>query len=375
MKKITLKIPLTGYFAIEEFDYINEDLTDEFTKFYQSYFRDKIINVEDRFLDKIGKTLSDIAEDELTSTSDAIFSNFTPVSQNLIKNRKNKYAYELWQRLIIWAEKWRNDYKLELHLGTPYYFIAVASISQFDVDAGSIFMHLALTEDRNHHKKWHDLPANLFLSLNPDEKQYISDHTKYMLGFLRDRLDGKGNENGKYKQHYQTERSGSLEYSDLRMKFLDQRLDEYLEIKYFFVYSLLRLWRLRRIQKSNKGENVIAPLIYAQVIGGLLITIEDLLKKKYPRLDRFGNLFEKYSSDNKLGTPNLNQIQIDRDNDFEKWIQDCIGQKSTLGDFTLSYGLRNYAFHTIASQQIMWRKQTEILQSVLNCIFSVLEVL
>ncbi len=375
MKKISLSIPKTKFTEIKNFNFINEPLTKEFSLFYSYFYGSNLIIVKDSLLSEIDKVFKGVNNERLITISDSFFSNFTVVSETLIKDRKNKYAFELWQRLIVWAEKWRKENDLEIHLGTPYYFIAVASLSQFDIDAGSIFMHLALKEDRKHHKKWFNLPANLFLSLNPRKDQYISHHTNYMLGFIRDRLDGKGNSKGRYKQHYYKKRSGSLKYSDFRRKFLGKRSEDYLEIKYFFVHSLLRLWRLRRIHKSNKGENTIAPLIYSQVISGLLLTLEVLLKKKYSNLPMLGNLFKKFFKDEGLGKPDLKQIETDRDRDFEKWIEDCIKQESMLGDFSLSYGLRNYTSHTIESQQVIWKKQTNIFQSVMNCIFRVLEVL
>ena len=72
-------------------------------------------------------------------------------------------------------------------------------------------------------------------------------------------------------------------------------------------------------------------------------------------------------------TPNIPDINKQCDEDFENWVDTCLNQNTLFGDFSLSYGLRNFAFHTIKSQQKLWQDYTKILQSVLNCFFKSIE--
>jgi len=371
-KKYKLQVPLI---LIKNFNDLGNEITEEFKVLYHGFFTKGKVQLTRSFIDKSKELFSNFDNQDKTVLSDRYFENFTPITEALINKGQYRGAFELWNQIIHFVKEWEDSNNKNLHKGTPYYFSAAAAMLGMDFDAALISMHLALIEDKLNHENYKETPAYYFLTLN-DQKpnQYFKPFVDKMVSFLRDRIDGQGSEQGGYKEPYQRTRNGNLTYEQLRQKFLDN--DNLVdEVRYFFVYSTIRFWYLRVLQESKIGDDIVAPIIFVQALGGILITIESLLKSKYPTLKYFGNLFEKLAKDENWEIPNLKQIENERDKDFDRWVDSCLNQKTLFGDFSLSYGLRNFAFHKIKSQQKLWQDYTEVLQSVWNCFFKAVEIL
>jgi hypothetical protein len=368
IKKCNLQVPST---YIRNFYDLSDAITEEFKILYHDFYRGEIQLTSD-FVDKSKLLFSNFDDKNKVALSNGYFENFTPITGKLIMMGQYKKAFNFWNEIILFVTEWEKSNNKKLHKGTPYYFSSVAAILGMDFDAALISMHLALTEDKLNYENYKETPAYYFLTLNDKKReQYFKPFVDGMVGFLRDRLDGQGHAQGKYKDNYLKSRKGSLTYEELRRNFLDND-DISEEIKYFFVYSTIRIWRLRILQKSKIGDNIVAPIVFVQALGGLLITIESLLKLKY-KLKYFGNLFEKLAKVEGWQTPNISDINKQCDEDFENWVDTCLNQNTLFGDLSLSYGLRNFAFHTIKSQQKLWQDYTKVLQSVLNCFFKSIE--
>lgn len=353
---------------------INREISIEFENLYQEFFAQGILQLNTNFIRISEDLFSSLAKNDKINVSDIYFSNFTVIANKLLLDGRIRMAINFWSSVIDFVREWERKTGGNIHKGTPYYFLGVADIWSMDFDAAFCAMYLALEEDKRNVASYKDKPAYCFLTLN-DQKpdQYLKRFVDVMSGFIKDRLDGKGNEDGKYKDDYQNCRMGSLTYEELRQKFFDNpSIDE--AFKYLFSYSLIKTWRLRVLKKNNFGDAVLAPLLFIQVLGPFLITIECLLKLKYGSKN-LCNLFIELSENENWITPDYKKINIDRDQNFDDWLDQYLQQNTLAGDFSLAYGLRNFSFHTIESQQKLWQEYTKVLQSIWNCFFKTVEVL
>lgn len=373
VKRIQVQIPLTA--RTVEFNDLGGGITDEFVNLYRKFYTFGALTFDENFISQSVKLFTDFNKDNMVALSDKYFENFTVITQQVVEKGMYRKAFELWNEIIQFAKGWEELNKKSLHKGVPYYFASVSAILSMDFDAALISMRLALAEDKLNSQNYKRTPAYYFLTLNDEEPdQYFKYFVNEMINFLRDRLDGQGGQQGRYKEHYQKSRRGILTYEDLRKKFLDNdNISD--EIKYFFVYSTIKFWRLRRLHKSRLKDDIIAPVIFSQVLGSILITIELLLKQKYPGLTSLGNLIEKMASDKNWGLSCIGNTLVERDRDFNVWMDKYLDENTLLGDFIFVYGLRNFTFHTIESQQKLWKDFTKVLQSVWNCLFKTIEIL
>lgn len=351
------------------------EITEEFEALYTNAFASDKFQLTQDFCDRSKELFLKFDKQDIISLSDRYFENFTPITETLMSQGRYKIAFDFWNQILYFVKEWECQNSKKLHKGTPYYFSSIAALLSKDLDAALIFMHLALEDDKINKPDYRETPAYYFLTLNNQKpNQYAKEFVDGMIGFLRDRLDGQGAEGGRYKDHYQATRGGSLTYENLRQKFLDNKIIPD-EIRYFFTYSVIRLWRLRILQKLNIGDDIVAPIIFTQALGGILITIESLLKLNGSTSLLFGNLFKRLARNEGWQAPSLEEINSDRDDDFDNWINNCLGEKTLFGDFSLSHGLRNFAFHTIKSRQKLWQDYTNILQSIWNCFFKAVEII
>jgi len=385
-KQYTLEIqPI----LVPKFNDLGANLTEEFKILYHTYFTQGRIQLTQDFIKASEAVFSQFSKAQLIALGDAYFNNFTVITENLLAKGQYGIAFGLWTGVLQFVREWEERNKKKLHKGTPYYFSAVSSILQNDFDAGLMAMQNALKEDkRNIPKEWYKAPGYHFMSLNDQEvRQYFRTFVVGMVGFTRDRLDGRGNEQGRYKAHYKATRAGKLTYDQFRNKFLDDKtLDE--DIRFYFVYAIIRIWHLRRLQKNKVGDTLMAPLIFSNAILDLLLVIDNLFKKwGNPGGKRryFSDHFTKVAKQegwNSLGELDVNNR---RDVDFDKWCTDLVSNKYKTkkgkainlleSDFVLAYGLRNFSAHSVKSYEIIWQNYTKILQSVLNCLFKVIELL
>lgn len=378
---------------------LGDEITNQFRLIYRPFFTRGAIQIPKSFVEVSKKLFSNFDGKRRVVLGDAYFNNFTVITENLLKNKQYGLAFELWTEILSFVRKWEEDNKPKvLHKGTPYYFSAVSSILQNDFDAALMSMHNALKEDKANNPKWDTAPGYYFLTLN-DQKpnQYFKPFVDAMIGFIRDRLDGQGTEQGRYKDHYQATRHGTLTYDQFRKKFLDDKsINE--ELKYFFVYSIIRIWHLRRLHKGKVGDKLMAPLIFSSALFTLLLVLDNLLKswnnprgKRWRFSDHLIEVAKQEGWGNSQQNPQqyLNDLQVNsrRRADFDVWCKELTGHKgqtyTTEGgraldkleaDFVLAYGLRNFSAHSIKSQNVLWEIHTEILQSMFNCLFKTVEL-
>lgn len=257
----------------------------------------------------------------------------------------------------------------------------MSAILQHDFDSGLMSMHNGLLEDKTNNPKWELTPGYYFMSLNEQATaQAFKPFVDGMIVFLRRRLDSG-------RKSYTKTNKGVLTYGELRTTFLDNAsLPE--DIRFYFVYSLIRVWHLRRLHKSKMGDSLMAPLIYSNAIFDLLLVLDELLKRwDNPQGSRqyFSDHYNKLAKKEgwyDLGRHNVNKR---RDDDFIKWCTELLdgsyrtqaGESTGLleRDFIFAYGLRNLSAHSIKSYELLWSNYTKVLQAVFNCIFKTVELI
>jgi hypothetical protein len=367
-KKIKINIP--DFYEVEINDF-GAEMNNQFKIFIETFLRTGRAEITFPLIQESEKVFNSFNKLQICELSDRYFENFTIVTGNLLTSARGQYrnALILWERVIDSVKDYENKTGKQLHKGTPYYFSSIAAILSNDFDEAFILMHLALEEDKRNHSNYKDGPAYLFLSLdNKRPDQYFKPFVDGMAEFIEKRLNIGSN-------NYQKLRGGVLDYDNLRIKFLDNDVISD-EMKFYFVYSIIRLWRLRKLHKSKISDDIMAPTIFTQSLGGLLIIIEWFIKNKYPNhRNTFGPSFEAlvnsegWSSDFRSGSVNR-ALEAG----FNVWVDDCLAENSLFGDFKLSYGLRNFAFHKIESQKKLWERYTDVLQAILNCLFKSIEI-
>jgi len=386
--------------VIHGFNDLDSDLTVQFKNFFRNFFTQGVIDISDDFIKASEKVFSMFNKKQRVALGDAYFNNFTIVTENLLASKRYDVAFRLWTQILAFVRNWEDkNAPLRLHKGTPYYFSAVSSIRQNDFDAALMSMHNALVEDKANNPKWDEAPGYFFLTLNDQRNnQYFKPFVDAMIGFIRDRLDGQGAEKGRYKKYYHKERNGVLTYQQLRFQFLDDKnISE--EIKYFFVYSIIRIWHLRRLHKSKVGDELMAPLIFTNALFAFLLVLDNLFKGwnnlRGSRWKFAVHLHEFAKHEGWIPTSDsISDYMRDLDvknrseTNFEDWCKDLVGYRGRKyttvsgrnlsgneADFVLAYGLRNFSAHSVKSQTVLWSLYTKVLQSLMNCLFRVIEVL
>lgn len=368
--------------TFQGFNDFGSDITKEFCQFYEDYLINGKIQFSSKLISESKNVFSSWNPNETPVNSDDYFNNFSFVSNNLLNTAQYYRSFHLWMAILDFVRSWENLNAKELHKGTPYYFCAVSSMLQHDFDAGMMAMSNALEQDKRNNPNWFNAPAFSFLSLNDQVvSQYFKPFVDKTISFIRKRLDGQAGHD------YQSSRSGNLSYQQLRTKLLDNRsLDE--DIRFYFVYGVIRIWHLRRLHKSQLGDEIIAPMVFSNALFDILLVIDELLKKwDNPTLSRryFSDHYDKLARQEGWNLLTNLDVNRKRDADFGVWLNELLlgTYQNTSGiqvqrleaDFILSYGLRNFSAHTLKSQEIMWENYTLVVQSIFSCLFKILELL
>lgn len=356
--------------VFENVNYLGDDLWAAFKNFYLfclsnrhlvEYYNQPLpqdlVRASHQYFHAIKAGSEDIDQGAM---ADKYFENFTPIWNSSGQRNKN-----LWYVVLKMVREWEEQNNFELHKGTPFYFWATTDILHGDYDEGFILMHKALDEDRRKSGGAAlNTPGYGFVAMNENQAAYLQRLTANMADFVKRRLE-------KYN-----ERGGKLNYEDFRKKFLDTPDRKFEELKFFFTYATLRWIRLRQIHKErNIADDKMAPLIFTGVISDLLLVWENLLRiwsgDTKGMLKDWIRPFTK-----KLGVRDidLRTVNKDRDNDFSAWLSGNLN-KTVREDIIIGYGLRNFSAHTLESQKVLWEEFTDVLQSVMNCLFVVIEKL
>lgn len=315
--------------------------------------------------------------------SDAYFNNFTPLTESLRARKQQHFAADVWRQVISLVRKWEDSNAPKtLHKGTPYYFWGAMALESLDVDTALMAMHNALREDKANQKDWRGKPAHYFFSINDSQDlQYFKPFVDGMAGFVKRRLD-----------EYHGSRGGKLDYPSLRSRFLDAASPDIEDLRHFFVYGVIRLWRLRILEKAGVGDSRMAPMIFLNALMALLLVLDTLADRLTGADMMSGHTYELASRMGWAKPPTQKEAYIEdlevnqrRDKDFRVWLAELLDGKYRTksgrvldpleADFALSWGIRNFAAHTVTSQEILWENFIRVLQAIFNSLFITVELL
>lgn len=379
-KKNTIWTYSSRPFGQVDMNIIHPKLDSAFISLYSDYFgmtRDDSLKKLYAYMGAPSHLAFDLAKDNGTvsevSFGDEYFENYTPIWNDLLKKNKKQLGLSYWVAVLEIVREWEKSRKCLLHKGTLYYFASVTAAELRDFDSTMILMHLALQEDKANNVNWKNTPANSFLTLNVNKDQFYKTFVEAMVDFIRDRLDGQGASNGRYKGSYRSKKRGSLTYDEMRSKFLENYDEGIEQIKYYFIYATLKFWHTRENQKVYIKDSIMSPLIYADILNSLLLVLECLLAEKLStkegKSDLHGNIQKL-----KIGAE-VSNVNSNRNSSFTTWFENTLKKDSIAADFELCYGLRNFTFHNIKRQEYLASNYTQINQALFNCIFYTLEKL
>ncbi len=305
---------------------------------------------------------------------DAYFGNFTLVWNQLLTGRNFDEAETLWEMALAPAldvEKQHPGH--EIHKGTPYYFWGMTAILRGDIDKGYALMHQAVEEDvATTHTLIPDTPAYALATLNwvkQDQafRQWVVSQALFL---------------NKKQNTYSSVYSRPFTLEDFRKRFLSSPPTT--ENVFLFVYIVARLMRLGNAPAYTVRSR-FAGQLFMSLFSDMLVTIEAALKSKNPAgrsfIDHAAYLSEK------AGSP----ISIDRlkeanglfNADFDATLTALLNgtfafpDQTTLSklgsEIVIAYGLRNKAAHDIFATPAMWKRFSEIMQSLFNVLFAMVD--
>ena len=305
---------------------------------------------------------------------DAYFGNFTLVWNQLLASGKFDEAETLWEMALspaLEVEKQHPGH--EIHKGTPYYFWGMTAILRGDIDKGYALMHQAVEEDvATTHTPIPDTPAYALATLNwVNQNQVFRQWVVSQAQFLNEKQN-------RYSAFY----SRPFTLEDFRKRFLSSPPST--ENVFLFVYTVARLMRL-----GNAPEHTVrsrfAGQLFMSLFCDMLVTIEAALKSKNPAGRSFIHQAEHLSQ--KVGDPisadRLRELNGLFNADFDTTLTALLNgtfafpDQTTLSklqsEIAVAYGLRNKAAHDISPTPAMWERFSEIMQSLFNVLFAMVD--
>jgi len=303
----------------------------------------------------------------------AFFENFTLVSDRLVENNHHTRAYELWQSVIELTDRWENrNQPRRVHKGTPYYFWGQLALERGDLDYGYSLIHQAFIEDRLSAKgKVLELPALALITLNADK---VNDA-------LRSSVVKTAQVLQQALVNYETTYGQPLSYADFQKRFLE--CEPAIDSVFLLGYTVARLNRLQALPpyllKSEFGAQ-----LYLNLLFDLLLVIDSSIKphSKEKHFIDHAEFIAKQAGF-AMTKNHLIEAEVACDADPEKCTMDLLDQhlstpsgfvfKGPERDIALAYVLRN-SCHSFAGISVIGQRMTEILQSVFNTLFLVVEL-
>ncbi|NPA72010.1 MAG: hypothetical protein GXO35_04200 [Gammaproteobacteria bacterium] len=276
-----------------------------------------------------------------------------------------------WSRILRPALEWeaKNPGRF-IHKGTPYYFWGMASISRGELDMGYLLMHQALQEDiRTHNNERPNTPAFAFATFDFTKiDQAFRIWPEYQARFLEQFLQV-------YRQSY----AKTLSIEDFRNRFLVSSSN--LDTIFLFAYSLGRLFLFGRVPGYAK-QSIFTSQIESNMLFDVLLVVDAAIKVHNPNQRYFREHALFLSGQANLGLnpqklqeinqsfntdPNLSIVGDILDGVFR--FSDGAPLTGLASDVALSYGLRNYGAHNIASVLVVRQRFDQIQQSLFNVLF------
>jgi hypothetical protein len=286
-------------------------------------------------------------------------------------------AEQIWHLALLPAQKWEeNNPEKFIHKGTAYYFWGMTAILRGDIDKGYALMHQAVEEDkRTSNLPFPKSPATALVTLDTtDENQAFRDWVlaqgKYLDRFLE-----------KYRDSYQKQ----LKLEELQVRYLSHPPS--IDAGFLLAYVLGRLIKLNNVPEFAIRNDFISQL-QLNLLFDLTLVVDAAIKAHNPNGQNFIQHTAFLSNQANLG---ITQQQLGEEingsfkgsydivlngilnNDFV--LNNGVQVTGLKKDLSITYGIRNRGAHNISKSYAVRNRFNELLQSIFNTLFLVVETL
>ncbi len=308
---------------------------------------------------------------------DCFFTNFTCIWHKYLEEGRLGEAQGFWQRILRTANQWEGHRNSRVHKGSPLYFWAVTAILQGEVDKGFFLMHSAYQEDVETLKtEFPSTPAFRFVTLDfENTEQFFYDYVKHLAEYLDQLL-----------QVYRRVRPSQLQLLEFRKRFLVQPPSKH--AVFSFAHTLARLRGLKLIptyalQSEFAGQYELNRLF------DLVLVIDEAIKKKDCNQNHHYFLdFAEFLSQQSGLSLTREELKDTNDKimgDFDRTLESLLDANFSFKngstrshmeyDIAIAYCLRNHAAHNVTSFPSIWRRFSDLRQSLFNVLFLCVDVL
>jgi hypothetical protein len=341
-------------------------------------FNTDFIRIFNSLLDDIQELMNRSEYLLARNTSDKIFESCTSYWHSLILNGKHSLAKEFWIGILNIVDTWEELNQVEIHKGSPYFFLAHNCLLLDDVENTFIFLSRAIREDERvcsqFNQDYRGAPGYKTISLSNDRNNFMY----YKVQEIRSYLDeGLNNYNRKLRK--------GLSFQTIEKKFFQDT--KYVEPMIFFNFII----NILKIQEDSLEhlENDFSKVRILNLIFSLCLVIDKILwirfSKKFPYMR--GNIKElckvkKWCSKKYIGNVMHNEVSekigSDKVTEFEDIINALLDYKleykgnkvkREVQTMLLLWGLRNQGAHKLEKQNILIRRYREITLYLLNAFF------
>jgi len=306
---------------------------------------------------------------------DEFFAHVAGLWMKLRRLGRDEQSEDIWFEALRVAHDWERASERLLHKGAGYYFWGGTAILRGNFRRGFLLLHGALEEDQRKHGSGGlpNSPAYKFVTLDKvSQEQFFLPLVELATRRIEDALDS-------YRQN-----SGSkLTYLDFQKRFLKQ----YDLKETVFLFSLVVFEKVN-FEITIELLNLYGGTFWSQLCANTLFDLCQVAEEIVRTKNREGTfkvqadfLMRKMAWD-MSGDP-LAQINQAQNNDFEDCIEKLL--KGTLvakrapsctleRDLWITYALRNCTAHELSSKKVVGKHFFALFQSVMNTVFTAVEI-
>jgi hypothetical protein len=306
---------------------------------------------------------------------DEFFNAFTPLWSHHLAVGALEGASAVWPWALRPALAWEGNRGRRLHKGSAFYFAAMTAILSGDLDAGYLYAHRGLEEDRQTHGVVSPRTPSLSLvSMDADNVQQASRLWVIEKAQFVERALGV----------YRQTRGGSLDTVGLRARLLEHT--DRIEPTFLFSYCVARFRRLETMMPGGHDSD-FASQLRLNILFDLALVTDNLLRRIAPGKEQFIDLAVALSAAASLPLTkgDFRSINGSFKADFVGTAVAILDGHYTLvsgrqlagleGDLALAYGCRNRGGHHLSGGHVLNSRFDELRQSLLNTAFLAVEAL
>ncbi len=372
----TLTIQITGYKSM------GIEMDKAFISLYAGFLSHPFHELDDLleklFPDFEKATITYFTKNPITDpVQDDFINNFTPIWNGFRSHKQLGKAQLFWQFILGFIVRLESHFHTRIHKGSIYYFWGGTAITNGELEKGYSLIHSALIEDIETYKNPNpDTPAFrfVFLDYKDSQQQFI------------DLLSAQGKLLESYLAHYCSLSKSKFDSSSFQKRFLACHPKP--EAILLLAYTIARIeQRLRFPQLST--DNIFSGLLDMNLLFDLVLVIDNSIQAKYTTDWRYFNLARFLSDTAKL---DLTQIRLeaiktvlDDPSKFEQLVIDLLNSTFPMPDggklsilasaIAVSFCIRNYAAHNIASESLLPAHSQELIETLFDVLFLTAESL